>query len=196
MGFVSRTADLFYAFRFLRLLTTPWEKMGAYKLGLIDKDGNTIKSPVTSDEKSKFTLFHRLVFNLKRLLNKLPLGKTTLASYIAALWLLKEHTGMTDKGIASVLTEATGYQISELPLNENRWFINESTDVLNKGTYSLLRDIALPSTGMELAKAGSRVVVSENCKPVGNILGVNLYMVEHTTTKERIYISNLDIIPS
>lgn len=196
MGFVSRTADLFYAFRFLRLLTTPWEKMGAYKLGLIDKDGNTVRSPVTSDEKSKFTLFHRLVFNLKRLLNKLPLGKTTLASYIAALWLLKEHTGMTDKGIAFVLSEATGHQLSKIPLNENRWFIDESTEVLNSGTYALLRDIALPSTGMELAKSGSRIIVSENCKPVGNILGVNLYMVQHATTKEKIYVSNLDIIPS
>jgi len=195
MGFVSRTADLFYAFRFLRLLTTPWEKMGAYKLGLIDKDGNTIKSPVTSDEKSKFTLFHRLVFNLKRLLNKLPLGKTTLASYIAALWLLKEHTGMSDRGITSVIAEATNFDVSQIPLNENRWFIDESTEALIPGTYSLLRNITLPKTGMELAKAGTRIVVSENCKPAGNILGVNLYMVEHLATRERIYISNLDIIP-
>ena len=47
-GAVSRVADLFYAFRFLRLLTMPWKKTGAYKEGLIDDKGKRLR-----DKKNK-----------------------------------------------------------------------------------------------------------------------------------------------
>ena len=89
---VSRTADLFYAFRFLKMLVTPWDKMPAYELELIDDKGKVIKKPKTNEEKSAYTVFHRLVFNIKRLLSKLPFGQTKLASYATALFLIKEHT--------------------------------------------------------------------------------------------------------
>ena len=45
MGLLTRTTDTVYAFRFLRLLTTPWTKTGAYKMGLIDANGNVIRKP-------------------------------------------------------------------------------------------------------------------------------------------------------
>ena len=38
MGVVSRTADLFYAYRFIKLLVTPWEKTEAFELGIIDDE--------------------------------------------------------------------------------------------------------------------------------------------------------------
>jgi hypothetical protein len=74
------------------MLTTPWKKFDAYKLGIIDDKGKRLKDkPVeTKDEKSAHTLLHRLVFNLKRILNKVPFGKTAFASYAVALLLLKE----------------------------------------------------------------------------------------------------------
>ena len=67
----GQAIDLFVAYRFLRILTTPWEDQEAFKLGIIDKDGkllrkvNTLTKP---EEKKAFTLLHRLVFNLKRIL--------------------------------------------------------------------------------------------------------------------------------
>ena len=88
MGVVSRTADLFYAFRFLKLLVTPWDKTGAFEQGIIDENGKNLKKAkelTTPQEKEVYTVFHRLVFNLKRLLNKVPFGKSRLASYAAAL---------------------------------------------------------------------------------------------------------------
>ena len=48
-------------------------------------------------EKSSLTLLHRLVFNLKRLIEKVPLGKTQFASYVVALALLKEHCELSDE---------------------------------------------------------------------------------------------------
>ena len=92
----NRAIDLFVTYRFLKLLVTPWDKQEAYKLGIIDKNGSRIKSKklVTSDEKSAFTLLHRLVFNCKRIMSKIPLVRTQLGTYVTALFLLKEHYGI------------------------------------------------------------------------------------------------------
>ena len=124
MGIISRTGDLFYAFRFLKLLVTPWEKTVAFELGIIDENGKVLKKGSqrnTPEEKSAYTVFHRLVFNLKRLLNKLPFGKSKLASYASALFLIKEETGMKDKpeeiqGSAKLCTSFTNNIIvNEIP---------------------------------------------------------------------------------
>ena len=98
MGVISRTADLFYAYRFIKLLVTPWEKTEAFELGIIDAEGKVVKRTsqlTTTEEKSAYTVFHRLVFNIKRLLNKLPFGQTKLASWATALYLIKEETGFS-----------------------------------------------------------------------------------------------------
>ena len=39
---MGRAVDLFVTYRFLKLLTTPFEKTEAYKKGIIDKDGNRV----------------------------------------------------------------------------------------------------------------------------------------------------------
>ena len=99
-----RIVDTLIVFRILKMLTTPWEKYDAFKLGLIDKKGMRMKDPetnknkkaVTKKEKSAYTLLHRLVFNLKRILNKVPFGKTAFASYAVALLLLKEETKLDE----------------------------------------------------------------------------------------------------
>ena len=90
----GRAIDLFVVYRFLRILTTPWEDQEAFEHGIIDKNGkllrkhNTLKS---EEEKKSFTLLHRLVFNLKRILHKVPLVKSKLGTYATALFLLKQH---------------------------------------------------------------------------------------------------------
>ena len=38
----NRAIDLFVTYRFLRLLTTPFEKQDAFKYGIIDKEGKVI----------------------------------------------------------------------------------------------------------------------------------------------------------
>ena len=91
----SRAVDLLITYRVIKLLVTPWEEHEAYKYGIIDKNGKVLKKTselATSKEKDSYTILHRFVFNLKRLLGLLPGGKTKLASYAAALaLLLKEN---------------------------------------------------------------------------------------------------------
>ena len=42
---MGRAIDLFVTYRFIKLLVTPFEKTEAFKLGIIDKDGNRIIAP-------------------------------------------------------------------------------------------------------------------------------------------------------
>jgi hypothetical protein len=86
--------DTIYTYRFVKLLATKWTNLDAYKLGIIDKDGNPLKKlkDMTSKEKAVYTPFMRLVFKLKRLMEKIPGGKSATARYGAAILLIKEHS--------------------------------------------------------------------------------------------------------
>ena len=188
MGILSRAADLGYAFRFLKLLTTPWEKLKAYELGIIDGNGKNIKKAKelkTTEEKSAYTIFHRLVFNVKRLL---PKGK--IASYATALFLIKEYTGMSEKKIEEVLTQALEDNLED-DLTESNWFIKEGR--LNPGTYCLTKDIVSMNTGEAIGKKNSKVIVEDFTDPHASAFGQNIYKVKHVLTKQNLYISNEDI---
>jgi hypothetical protein len=84
--------DLAAIYMFLKRLVTPFEQWDAYKTGLIDKDGKVIvdKADRTPEQNKSFGYFDRLVANLKKLLGKIPGGKTRIASFAAALLLLRE----------------------------------------------------------------------------------------------------------
>lgn len=192
MGFFSTATDTYFAFRFLRLLTTPWEKTGAYKLGIIDAEGKVLRKPVDMSERSKYNIFHRLVFRIKRLLNKIPFGKTTVASYLAALWLIKEHTGLSDKIISRILYETTGVDVDTKALVESTWYLNEDFS-LQHGVYSLVRNIPFATTGEELQIINTQVTVKEDAAPIGSILGVPVYAAYHVKTKQTLFVTPHDL---
>jgi len=192
MGVVSRTADLFYAFRFLKLLVMPWNKMGAYEQGIIDENGKNLKKAkelTTPQEKEVYTVFHRLVFNLKRLLNKVPFGKSKLASYAAALFLIKENTNLTEEEIREVLEEILG-DLDE-SLTESVFYIKD--EVLNPGIYKLTSEMASNKTGEIIARSGDGVQVTLHSSPFGRIFDTPIYEVTHIATKQKLYVSSGDI---
>jgi hypothetical protein len=190
-----KAGDLFYSIRFLRLLTTPWKKTNAYKEGIIDENGKVIKKPTTSKEKSVYNTFHKLVYNLKRLLNRVPFGKSTLASYAAALYLITENTNMSDSAMSRILMEVTGVNIRKTDLSEqieNQWFLTEEGNI-QEDVYTLTQDIAIPSTGELLAFKNSNVIVKEHA-PIDRIFGIAVFEATHVKTKQKIYITQGDII--
>lgn len=90
----SKPIDLFLTYQFLRRLSTPFIEWDAYKLGIIDKNGNILRRSSTltkPEEVSAWGYFDRMVANLKKLIEKFPGGKMKIASYAAALLLLKEN---------------------------------------------------------------------------------------------------------
>jgi hypothetical protein len=107
--------DLFMVYMFLRRLATPFNEWEAYKLGIIDEKGNILKSRkdlLLKKERDAFGVFDIMILNLKKLLAKVPGGSTRLASYAAALYLIREWNHFTD---SSLLTE----QISEEAIIES-----------------------------------------------------------------------------
>lgn len=191
MALLTRAGDLFYAFRFLRMLTTSWEDTKAFSYGIIDDKGKVLKKAKTLKtpaEKAAYTVFHRLVFNIKRLLQKAPGGGSKLASYAAALFLIKEQTGMTEEDIQKVMSELLD---SAEELEESKWF--QEDDKLRPGTYSLTDDICSPVTGEVIALEKSKIKVDNFLEPVDRLFEQNIYKVKHALTGQEIYITNREI---
>jgi hypothetical protein len=91
---MSRLIDNLIAYKILTMLVKPFEETEAFRLGIIDAKGkNLIKvSKFTSTKQhDAYTYLNRLVFNMKKIINRLPGGESKLKSTIAALWLIKEY---------------------------------------------------------------------------------------------------------
>lgn len=189
MSLLTRASDLVYTFRFLRLLTTPFEKTNAYKLGIIDEKGKRIKSVKldTSEKKSAYTPFNRIVYNIKKLLAKVPGGGSTLASYASALFLIKEHYGLSEKQLQQVLKESGLTQ--DLFLEESsEWFILENNQ-LAPGTYKINDDKVLSESLDDVVYKDDRIKVLDESYPVGSIFGMNVYEAVHQPTNRKIHIT-------
>jgi len=105
--------DTFYAFKFLYLLTQKWEDTDAFKLGIIDASGKVLRKRTTlktDEERTAYTRFNQLVWNIKKLIEKVPLGKTTVAKYASALYLIREEFGINEND----LLEHLGIEVPEI----------------------------------------------------------------------------------
>lgn len=194
MSLIARGADLIYTYRFLRILTTPFEKTRAFELGLIDADGKRIKSQRkdTPERRSAYTLFHRLVFNIKRLMAKVPGGSSRLASYAAALFLLKETYGLSERSIGLILKECDVTPDDILKEN-TQWFILED-ESLAPGTYRVGNEKVINETFEPLVSPNDQVRVYDDAFPVGNFLGINVYEATHVKTQKTIYVTAGELI--
>ena len=179
--------DTVIVFRILKMMTRKWEEMDAYKFGLIDDNGKRIKSkkPKTSEEKNSFTLLHRLVFNLKRVLELLPFGRTRLASYAASLALLKEHFNIDGEAL-----ERHFYQY----LKENNLVLDlleghVNMNVLQKGKDYELRQ-SVWNEEDNLGYRGDRVQVLGK---TDNVMGVDIYRVYNYNQDQSMLITGHDI---
>jgi len=90
---MSRFVDTLITYRILRLLTTPFDQQDAYRLGIIDKRGNRLKNENelnTTEEQEAYSLLHRMVFRLKRIIERVPLENKQFLSFATAVALVRE----------------------------------------------------------------------------------------------------------
>lgn len=196
MGFIKKAGDLVYTFRFLALLVTPFEKTKAFELGLIDKNGKRTKTPGDLDypeQRDAYTPFIRLVFNIKRLMAKAPGGQSIIARYGAALYLIKEQLELTDKSINQI-AEKCGLEPLDFLSEQSGWFLLES-GALAPGSYRVKYNKIVNSTFEEIVRAKDYIRVGEDCYPVGEMFGLNIYEATHTKTKQKVYITIGEIAP-
>ena len=163
--------DTVIVFRILKMMTRKWSEMDAYKFGLIDDNGKRIKTkkPKTSEEKNSFTLLHRLVFNLKRVLELLPFGRTRLASYAASLALLKEHFEIDGK----YLEESFYTYLKENDLTLDLLEGHDNKNNLVKGKDYELRQSVWNEEDC-IGTRGDRVQILGK---TDNVMGVDIYRV-------------------
>lgn len=192
MSLLTRSADLVYTFRFLKLLVTKFEDTNAYKLGLIDDQGKKLKKPQTSEEKSAYNAFHRLVFNIKKLLAKVPGGSSRLATYAAALYLIKEKYEVSDNNLEKIL-EKSGLEVMDLLRENSEWFLLEDK-MLSPGVYRVRNDKVVNSTCEELVRSKDKIRVMDGSYPVGEVFGIDVYEAVHIPTNQKIYITVGEII--
>jgi hypothetical protein len=91
---MGKFVDSIIAYRILHMLVTPFESTAAFRLGIIDKDGKELmpmRNLNTVEMRDAYTLLHRLVFRLKRIINKVPIENKKLVSFAAAYALIKEE---------------------------------------------------------------------------------------------------------
>jgi len=94
MGILAGIGNIYFVYQFLKKLVTPFNKTKAFDLGIVDEKGKILKRRRDlegDEEKSAYTLSDTLIWNIKKLMGKIPGGKSRLASYAAALWLIKEQ---------------------------------------------------------------------------------------------------------
>ena len=191
---MGRAVDLFVTYRFLKLLVTPWKKQEAYKQGIIDDRGKALKKArdlTTEAERESFTLLHRLVFNCKRIMQKIPFVRSQLGTYATALFLLKEK-----------------YNLDNLPEGEINQFLMENKlvsfdnkiseevigfgSMLPMGEYKLKDQVTADDEEID-AQPGDIVSALEDTSPSDRILGVDVFPVIHQKSNKIIYVSLEDI---
>ena len=200
---MGRAIDLFVTYRFIKLLVTPFEKTDAFDLGIIDEDGKRTLEPGTNkpttlrtiEERNAYTVLHKLVFNIKKIFNKVPGLRTKLGTYAAALFLLKDtfkesvdDPDVFEKEFMKYLKEQ-GYEIDDTISEEVIGF----GEILPKGEYTLANDILSKEEEELTAKKGDKVVAYDDEAPIDTILGVDIFPVVHLKTKEKIYVGLEDL---
>jgi len=99
---MGRFVDSVITYRILRILTTPFIKTEAYKLGIIDENGKELKkmsSLQSVAERDAYTILHRMIYRIKRIIERIPVANKQIITLAAALSLIKEHTSTNNEPI-------------------------------------------------------------------------------------------------
>lgn len=157
--------DLFLIYQFIKRLVTPFEKWDAYKAGIIDKDGKVIlpKSERSAEQNKTWGYYDIMLANLKKLLAKVPGGRTRLASYAAALLLLREKD-------ERYLNDA-GFLYEEL--QKEMKMLSESSSKDFSDLRTMMEDAPANATGAAVAGTGDDPVHWSRRQPKMGVRGRN-----------------------
>lgn len=154
---MSRAIDMLITYRVVKLLVTPFEKTEAFKRGIIDKEGKNLipMRKVQGTDKKHYTILHRFVFNLKKIMKRVGLGSRLASFGVALALLIKEdknylqHKTSIERGIISYLKEE---KLLDEMLNECRDIKEENNmnnpfisafgfDIYEKGNGMIAEDV-------------------------------------------------------
>ena len=114
----NRIVDLLITYRIVKLMATDFKNQEAFKFGIIDAKGKQLRKNRelnTEAEKDSYTVLHRFVFNLKRLLAKFGLTSSISNFAVALAFILKENQELIkyksaiESGVITYLKETNQY---------------------------------------------------------------------------------------
>jgi hypothetical protein len=159
----SKITDLIFTYSFLKRLVTPFNETRAYELGIIDERGKKIKDPKSKEELDSYSTFERLVFNIKKIIERVPGGKSKLGSYAAALFLIREHKNPKEDYSEREIIEELEKNMSYLKENDNK-DLKTFKEAL-KHTH-----MVLDPDGRVMSMHSSERHANDSAKPTGNLL--------------------------
>jgi hypothetical protein len=168
--------NAFIAYKFLKILSTPFEKTDAYKSGVIDKKGNQLvsRTDFNQEQKQSYSIFHHLIFKMKKLMSKVPILKSRIGTFAAALWFIKEtikeeygpkEAELIEEAFIDYLKE-NGCDVKSATINENFKF----SSVVEPGTY---------------IHEGKTYTIGRTLHSFDSCLGIPLFMLDDRTVVSR-----------
>lgn len=94
-------SDTIIAYKIIKDLGKKWTQFKAFELGLISDQGVKIKSPTTAEERESYDSYYKVIFNMKRLLQRF-VGKNATVQQITTLFLLQE--GYKDEQVGLIVS--------------------------------------------------------------------------------------------
>jgi len=91
-------ADTVMVYLIIKKLSKPFKEWDAYKLGLINADGEKQKEAITFTERKAWTVFDRFIANLKKIMSKF-VGKSRFAAIATSAYLLKDSNFLAQKDL-------------------------------------------------------------------------------------------------
>lgn len=145
---MAGVVDNLIAARIIYLLVLPFNKWEAYKEGIIDDTGE--RTDKDASDSSDWTMLHRLVARLKKILGSFPGGKSVIASVAAAYLLVRE---CVERDIEPTLLESyykDAVDSNERPSFETYTFVAKVIDTLSEDGVAISNTVG----GGQIAGAG------------------------------------------
>ncbi|UNA02395.1 hypothetical protein [Serratia phage SP1] len=101
MSKITRTTDMIYAYRFIRLMQKPFTEWKAHGYGIIDDQGKVLRRPKTDEEKTAYTSFHASIRSMKRMMNTVP-GLSGMSALASAFSATAGRYGITESQIEEI----------------------------------------------------------------------------------------------
>jgi hypothetical protein len=139
-GDMTKVIGAFTVFKFIKLMSTPFTQMKAYRYGIIDSKGNFLKKSEDlekNSERQSVDMFNRLIINLKKIIEKVPDPrlKAQINNISTAMILFKEESEKVGADGNYVLSEITKY-LSTKGINVKEIEINNSFEELTEGVQN------------------------------------------------------------
>jgi len=180
MGILAGIGNIYFVYQFLKKLVTPFNKTKAFELGIIDEKGKILKRRRDlegDEEKSAYNLSDTLIWNIKKLMGKIPGGKSRIASYAAALYLIKEQ--QDGYKITEEELELQFFDLFERMYNNDLVF---DPSTLRKFENTLIEDT--PTTNMGSGNLATRGIPLMKKPPKGLVMkkfgGIDVFALDPT----------------